>query len=280
MKNTQEKFTYVNACDKFTGDNNCKYGPFYMMLENPDTKKYILVSYWDKLADIVHHHQSTGFNLENCVEIITSAGTHESDIIYNSLGYLYTPFSYITTTQNNEETIERLYTTNTKRTYPKKPTFRGYLYNFRKYLEEDNRFSIKDKTIEYLTFPEYLSELNNSHLNLSLNGAGEICHRDIEILGLGTALFRFKLITTFHDPLIPDYHYISIPHEDLVLDNIDIYFKQLSDRILERFHQVKKDKEYIQFVACNGRDWYLKNGTIAANANILNQIINLNKLRR
>ncbi len=258
---------------------NSKYGPFYMMIQNPDNQKYILVSYWDKLLDITKHYSATGFDLENCVEIITSAGGHSDDITYKPLNYNYTPHSYIGARTENESIIEQLYTNTHNRITPDKPIFRGYLYQFRKFLENDVRFNIIDKNTNYLGYDNYIKELNLYNINLSLNGAGEICHRDIEILGLGTALLRFKLVTKFHNELIPDYHYISVPYDDLEFTDMNTYFHKLSDRMIDRFNQVKDDKEYINFVADNGRKWYIENGTVNANVNILNKLIDFNKLR-
>jgi hypothetical protein len=258
--------------------HNDKYGPLYMMIENPNTKKYILVSYWDKLVDVVDHYKVTDFDIENCVEIITSAGGIIDDTYFRPIDYNYTPFSYTCTVRDSEETIEQIYKNKENRIYPEILSFRGFLYQFRKHLSNDNRFNVIEKANEFLSFTDYIHDINKYHINLSLNGAGEICNRDMEILGLGTALFRLKLSTKFHNELIPNYHYISVDYDDIESTNIDDYYKQLSDRIYQRFEQVKNDKDFIQFVASNGRKWYEENGTIAKNVKLLNKLVNFNKL--
>ena len=259
--------------------NNDKYGPHYMMIENPDTKKYILVSYWDKLIDITHHHVATNFDIENCVEVITSAGGIINDTYFRPIDYNYTPFSYTCTVKSSEETIEQIYRNTENRIYPELLSFRGYLYQFREHLSHDNRFNIIRKSDDFLTYEEYIHDIGKYHVNLSLNGAGEICTRDMEILGLGTALFRLKLATKFHNELIPNYHYISVDHDDIESTDLDDYYKQLSDRIFQRYEQVKNDKDFIQFIANNGRKWYEENGTISANIKLLNKLINFDKLK-
>jgi hypothetical protein len=259
---------------------NCKYGPHFLIIENDQTKKYIVVSYWDKLADILLHHKVTFWDLENCVEIITSSGVHSDDIYYQPTDFTYTPFSYPVSRVELEQQIELEYASNVVKHIPDKLHFRGYLYSFRKYLESDTRFNVVDKQQNFLYPSEFISNLNLEKISLSLNGAGEICHRDIEILGLGNALFRQQLVVNFHNPLIPNYHYISVNVDDLdITRGIDNYWKELSDRYIDTFITAKKDNDFINFIAENGRRWYIENGTIDANVRILADLINLEKLK-
>lgn len=268
--------------DPTCGTNN-KYGPFYMMVVNRDTKKYILISYWDKLVDVVRHNNVTNFDLENCVEIITSAGTHENDFCYTPINFDYTPFSYIGNIITNETEIDRLYNSCVEKTHEDRLKFRGYLYGFRDFLSNDTRFDIIDcrGPNQYRHNNDYVRELSKSTINLSLNGAAEICHRDMEILGLGNALFRFELSTKFHNPLIPNHHYISVPHSDIKYNPGDVfeYYKKLSDRLFDRFEQVKNQHDFIKFVSDNGRRWYIENGTVDANVKLLTQLVDFTKLK-
>jgi hypothetical protein len=139
------------------------------------------------------------------------------------------------------------------------------------------------KQTNILSQEDYINELDTSRLNFNVNGAGEICNRDMEILGLGTALFRTKLVAKFHNELIPNYHYIAVDFDDIEYDehkhDYNGYWKQLSDKVYKRFQEIKKDREFIDFVADNGRKWYLENGTIDANVNIINNLLDFNKLK-
>ena len=281
------EFNHINSTPlRNTVDlgNAQKYGPHFMIIENPETKKYILISYWDKLDDVINKFNVTLWDIENCVEIITSSGVHKNDIYYKPLNCTYTPFSYTCPTIENELLIETLYSNKTNRIYPEKLTFRGYLYLFRKFLESDNRFNMYNTQNSYLSPSDYIRELNGFNLNFSINGAGEICYRDMEILGLGTALFRTKLTTKFHNELIPDYHYISVDFDDYEIPieysghPFPGFWEEFSDRVIKRYDEVKNDHEYINFVAENGRKWYLENGTIKANANIAIKILDFTKL--
>jgi hypothetical protein len=280
----------------YTGPN-CKYGPFFMVIQNTENMKYFLVSYWDKLNDIRH----TNWNLENCVEIFTGIGLHQNDITYNKIDMIYTPTSFVGSTIQNEERIESLYDERLKskkdslldktkrklgitngldpfgRMYPNKLMFRGYTYLFRKHIISDDRFIVHTDKVDE---PEYLRELDSYALNFSPNGAGEICFRDFEIMGLGTALFRQKLVVDFHNKLIPNYHYISVDFDDIPFNGYnEVYWGLLANRIQERFNQVKNDYDFIDFVAKNGRDWYVQNGTSEKNADIVLSLMDFNKLK-
>jgi uncharacterized FlgJ-related protein len=115
---------------------------------------------------------------------------------------------------------------------------------------------------------------------MNLNGAGEICYRDMEILGLGTALFRPKLLVQFDDPLIPDHHYISVDYDSIKDEKKqDIFFKKFSDLIIQRWNEVVKDKEYINFVAQNGRKWFENNVSKEKHGEIAIKLIDFNKLK-
>jgi glucose-1-phosphate cytidylyltransferase len=57
------------------------------------------------------------------------------------------------------------------------------------------------------------------------------------------------------------------------------YWKELSDRVFDRFNEVKDDYDFINFVAKNGRKWYLENGTTDSNVNIIYNLLDFNKLK-
>jgi len=195
------------------------------------------------------------------------------------MDYPTTPISYVCMNMSCENIISKLNPDRTKAKVEKLP-FRGYLYEFRKFLSEDNRFDVVDKTKNMLSVENYINEIANVNINLSLNGAGEICNRDIEILGTGTALFRPELKCRFHNPLIPDYHYIAVNTSDISTDiNFWKYYQILADRMYEKFKEVKDNDEYIDFVSKNGKKWYDENGTVEKNAEIILNLINLDKLK-
>jgi hypothetical protein len=275
----------------------CKYGPFWMVIQNTANNKFFVVSYWDKLNDFFH----TNWDVENCVEILTGIGLHKNDIFYEKLDVKYTPTSFVGSTLQNEFRIEELYKQRMEmgknslldrtkrklglhkgtdpygRTYPEKLMFRGYTYLFRKHIINDERYVVHTDKVDE---PTYLQELDSYALNFSPNGAGEICFRDFEVMGLGSALFRQKLVVDFHNKLIPNYHYISVDFDDIPKDTDYVtYWNKLADRIHERFQEVKDDHDFIDFVAKNGRKWYEENGTAEKNSEIIVSLLDLNKIK-
>ena len=94
------------------------------------------------------------------------------------------------------------------------------------------------------TQEEYLTMLSKSKYGLCLRGYGSKCHREVELMGLGTVpLITPEVnITSYMDPPIPYVHYIKI-------DNPDDLVKKL-DKITE---------EEWEIMSKNCREWYLKN---------------------
>jgi hypothetical protein len=98
---------------------------------------------------------------------------------------------------------------------------------------------------------------------------GDHCLRDIELYGIGIPTIRPKYITKNFDPLIPDYHYISV---DAELDEKFRYKnpEKLASDICEKYKKVIKDNEFLDYIAKNAREWYIKN---LSYPNITNNII-------
>ena len=148
------------------------------------------------------------------------------------------------------------------------------------FLSQDDRFDVKSTSDgEYLHYSEYVKHLNKYAINMSLNGAGQICFRDMEILGLGTALFRPKLTVDFHNPLIPNHHYISVDYDSIKgVQPFPKFYKLLSDLMIERWEEVKDDRDFINKVAKNGKEWFDNNVPKEKHGEILLDILNLDKL--
>tara|TARA_R110002167_G_scaffold361872_1_gene580565 strand:- start:109 stop:1041 length:933 start_codon:yes stop_codon:yes gene_type:complete len=257
-----------------------KFGHHHMIIENVESKKYFLITYWDKMSGISEY---AGWDMENCVEIFTSSGVHDNDVYYNPLNINnYTPFSYLTSRLDVDETCDKLsMVANQLRVIPNKPMFKGNLYLFREYLKQDDRFNVLSTGDgKYLPFPDYIRHLNKYAINMSLNGAGEICYRDMEIMRLGTALFRPKLVTRFNEPLIPNYHYISVDYDSIKDElNHETLFKLQSDLMIQRWDEVIKDRDYIDEVSKNGKAWFERNGTKEKHAEIALKLVNFDKLK-
>lgn len=252
-----------------------QYGDLFFRIENKENNKYFLVSYWDINRNIFEKESKSGFILEDLVELFTSCGIQKDEKGKYEIcdpPIEYTPISYSHYLISAEKTVEQLIYKKIKKEIPEKPKFRGFCYGIRDYFLNDKRFNIIDTKNHKLSIEEYLEEINNNKINISFNGIGEISHRDIDILGLGNVLLRTKMITKFHNPLIPNYHYAAVEIND------QSNYKTLSEAFLNKYNEIKKDKEYLEFLSCNARRWYLENGSSEKNSEIICNLINLKKL--
>jgi hypothetical protein len=253
-------FVHINTPQFYPVGPGEIYSPHLMVIKNTKNKKYILVSYWD-VSDDLFYEGNGWINLKKRVQFISTSGlSFKHD--------LNEPLSYPVYSVEVESLIENIYQNDQITRDNDVLTFRGFLYLFREYLSLDPFFNV---TNERLSYYNYLVELKKCKIGLGLNGAGEICNRDIEILGLGTPLLRPRLESVFYNKLIPDYHYISF--------EIGENHESTKQNLLEKFNSVKDNPEFLNFISQNGRKWYEENGTIESNKKILINTINLKKLK-
>ena len=239
-------------------ESNCiGYGspnsPHMMTIKNNVNNKYFVVSYWDYNEDV--YNQTYGWDVDNMVELFTSSGVTSN--------FKFTPFSYMAYSTEYEQ-----YSKN-RVPYDEKPnnelTFRGYLHGMRNILNALNDIPMQNVRIS--TF-EYFTELTNNKICLSLNGATEICNRDLEIMAAGSVLLRPLLKQKFHNELVPNVHYIPFDNSDNPIEQMRI--------IKDKYNEIKNDDNLLRKISTNGHEWYLKNGTVQANVDILKSILNIN----
>jgi len=256
-KNVKTKVIDVSNLEHiYPGSNDSGY---FLTITNPTNKKFIVVSMWDRNLDVLN--SGLGWDLDNCVEIITSCGV----IGVNH----YTPFTYLSYDKSFYDIINTIDTSyNLKQDLDL--LFRGRLYHNRRDLHNISPNNVVDTIIP---FSDYLNEITSRKINLSLNGAGEICHRDIEILSTGSVLFRPELNVKFHNDLTPWVHYIPFEFD---LNNSP---SKQWDIINSTFNSIRNDDELLQKISKNSIKWYSENGTIEASIEILKNLININKLR-
>ena len=163
---------------------------------------------------------------------------------------------------------------NLEREARQKPRFRGACYAFRRYLIDDPRFEVFNiyEQGQKLEKEDYLKEMFSSKINISFNGIGESCFRDIETLGLGCTLLRPKLAVKFKEELIPNYHYASVEVAD------QTNFADLADALIEKYNWLLRNPDISESIAENGRQWYLRNGSTAKNIEVLSSVVKIEKL--
>jgi len=100
----------------------------------------------------------------------------------------------------------------------------------------------------------FMTELSESHLALCVPGNGNLCHRELECFGLGVPVLMPKLINSFYDPLIPDYHYVSV----------DCNWERDSDAVIseairKKYHETVDNIDILKKVSKNAKAWHTKN---------------------
>jgi hypothetical protein len=76
-------------------------------------------------------------------------------------------------------------------------------------------------------------------------------------MALGIPFIKFQYKSVLAEPLIPDFHYISVERPpDLWLDRNGT--KGHAALIEARFLQVRNDDDFLRFVAMNARDYYAR----------------------
>lgn len=127
---------------------------------------------------------------------------------------------------------------------------------------------------------KYFDNLINYSVALSIAGVGELCYRDIECMALGVPLIRFEYQTKLNEPLIPNYHYISIPYDTTIPKHNGVHTDRLGNfnhckQIEDRFREVILDKEFLEFISKNSRKYYEENLTPLSRVNKTLEILKL-----
>lgn len=112
---------------------------------------------------------------------------------------------------------------------------------------------------------EYLDDIINYKVGLSVPGVGELCYRDVEYMAIGIPLMKFKYLTDLNPPLVPNFHYISIERPES--ENVFAYNSQkmeaerlgsleYAEAYVKRFLEVKDDLAFLNFISKNARSYY------------------------
>lgn len=288
----------LKPCDrKYVHRNNriC----FTFFIENPSTKKYMLISWWDRASDIVHDFKLYDYE-ENCVEFFTAQGCHNpKQSLRPALDYVtnqelkYTPLNKIPWGIGTGEEIDRLMKgPELVKVIPDKLHLRMFKtgYGFRTYLINDKRFTTYTGA---KTKPEFhVRELSLNKINMEVYSVSGPSMRLIEGMGLGSAVLSTAFPQKTHDEIIPDFHFVKVPFDYDHLPLLPIYnnsgkvedpnlckiFKELADNYIEVFESLKKDKERIDFISKNAREYYLNHCTRDNYVKHLEQMLDLNKI--
>lgn len=109
----------------------------------------------------------------------------------------------------------------------------------------------------------YLENIIQYKLGFAVGGVsnGDLCYRDIEYMQLGIPFIKFEYISCLKTPLIPNYHYISIPvPEDLPIHNSvkkdRLGLEHHAKLVENRFKEVIGDEYLLNAVGSNARKYF------------------------
>ena len=146
-------------------------------------------------------------------------------------------------------------------------------------LAQENE-DLKDEMHQQIKIGFYREELKKYRCALSLPGGTEVCNRDIECFSIGVPVIGPALSVSYPDPLIPNYHYISCYDSCKYWDGYPTYlsYSDFQQSLQDCWSRVREDIDYLEFVAKNARDWYLKNCTLTQNIKYVLSKIDLEAL--
>jgi hypothetical protein len=239
-----------------------------MIIENKETKEFVVLSVSDVLTGSVLNHQSNPL----CKKVLFSQ--FDRQMIFNHVNnnenrLKYSPWIYF---PSNSFDIDSLYDYRMSiDTFVDKFCFWGTSLECRSILSHfDQNYFDGGRPIG--DFYNYSKKLLTYKIALSISGRGEFCYRDIENFGMGIPIIRFEFKNELYNPLIPNFHYISIDRpKDLIIDREgnDYHAKLIEERFLE----VKDDIDFLNFISNNARKYYddflSKENSIITTYNIL-----------
>ena len=114
----------------------------------------------------------------------------------------------------------------------------------------------------HMDYEKYLNDIIKYKVGLSIGGSavGDLCWRDVEYMSLGIPFIKFNYVATLSPPLIPNYHYISVPFDDLPKKN-DVPKDRLglekhANLIEKRFDEIINNENFLDYISLNSKNYY------------------------
>jgi hypothetical protein len=267
-----------NENKKFNKLIHCGRRHAIVIIENVENKKYMVVSTWDAISQEVSFW--TDFK-DNCVELFTSHGMHKNPRTYDLSEIKYTPLSYVLGPVSCEKVVDFYYEKNLEkdeRIIPEKLWYKATNpYGFRHYIHKnDSRFEFETgrDTIE-----EFTKKMSRHKIVMDISGIGGNSIRFAQGMGLGLAVLRPKVKVLADNPVIPNYHFIEVDCDDYSNSEDYSKYKILADAYIDKFEEVKKDEEFINYISKNAREYFDKNCRFNSFFDLVHKKVDLNKLR-
>lgn len=241
----------------------CEY-----VIENADTGEFHIISVSDDFSHATLNEKENPF----CKSILFSqfnpskVKSHTGEFFFK-----YKPWIYF---QSLFDNLDMFYH---KRQYIKEKSntlfFKGTSIQDRSFLSHLDKNYVTDFTP---TNPnDYFNQLIAHKLAISIDGRGEFCYRDVECFGCGVPIIRYEYESILTEPLIPNYHYISIPRpSDMTLYRTGT--KEHADKFMEKYFEVINNDRLLAFISKNAREYYEKNLSLKPSLDKTYELLNLN----
>lgn len=241
----------------------CEY-----VIENADTGEFHVISVSDDFSHATLNEKENPF----CKSILVSqfnpskVKSHTGEFFFK-----YKPWIYF---QSLFDDLDMFYH---KRQYIKEKSntlfFKGTSIQDRSFLSHLDKNYVTDFTP---TNPnDYFNQLIAHKLAISIDGRGEFCYRDVECFGCGVPIIRYEYESILTEPLIPNYHYISIPRpSDMTLYRTGT--KEHADKFMEKYFEVINNDRLLAFISKNAREYYEKNLSLKPSLDKTYELLNLN----
>jgi len=234
---------------------------FNLVIYNPSNEKMFVHSWYDYAPEIINYSIQNNFNIVmlSCVSNLTQGIIEKyKDIISvePSVYYLenWSDVEYIQNIKPQERKLTKSYFNGLNH---------GLRQNIMNFLAKNEFFDIKSKTnpSDFRQKKQYYEELSNYKFGLSLNGAANICYRDLELFGLGVLNLRQPLNSLTHNRLEKNIHYIEFLDDDLtnkiIYNNGENLEKIINSKVCELidFYNTQECKNIIS----ESKKWFVEN---------------------
>jgi hypothetical protein len=279
-ENSMIKFEYVPLKDlairygkELSNHTSSVFNWYNLIILNPKTEKFFIHSWYDYATEIPEFALSNNINLVkfSCVSNLTE------EIIEKYKGRIkIQPSVYYLENWSDLSLIEKFKDIKLKKN---KSYFNGLIYGYRENIKNTlskiDFFDIKNKNNpnDYQNKTDYYQELSSYKFGLSLNGAANICYRDLELFGLGVLNLRQPLKSKTFNPLIKDIHYIEFLDNDLfnkIIKNENV--NQIINEKINQLLEFESTNEYSEMIT-ESKKWFLENINPRNQFNILKSFL-------
>jgi len=234
-------------------DNNSDslFNWFNLILYNKNTEKFFVHSWYDYSNATIEWCNKRQLNIVkfSAVSNISKFLIDKYSYVCPSVYYLenWSDHDLISNFNNNIKNYEQIY-------------FAGMAHGIREnilnVLKQYDNFNIYIKPHTIKQKKDYYNELSQHLYGLSLNGAANICYRDLELFGLKVLNLRSPFESNTHNPLLENIHYINFIDENIT--NKILNYQNIDIEILNKIEEIR-NLQYKENIIQNAYEWYVDN---------------------